>query len=196
MFPPGLSAYNPNLLGYNYNPGKSNELLRNMGFTEGLPDEYIFDVSDTPMNLKRAEIIQQYLNDIGIKTRVNPLKWRDFLEKIHKGNSVIFILGWSSDNGDPDNFLYPLFHSKNVGESGNASFYKNPAVDKLIEQGMSEINPRKRIEIYREAEKLIVEDAPWTFLYHGVQNYIVQPDIYGFKPHTLDIINYESMWRD
>ncbi len=196
VFPPGLSVYNPNLLGYNYNPEKSKELLKNAGFTEGLPDEYVFDVSDTPVNLKRAKIIQQYLDDIGIKTRINPLRWKDFLEKVHKGNSVIFILGWSSDNGDPDNFLYPLFHSKNAGEPGNASFYKNPGVDKLIEQGMTEINPRKRIEIYREAEKLIIEDAPWVFLYHGVQNYIVQPDIYGFKPHMLSIINYEFMWRD
>ena len=196
VFPPGLSVYNPNLLGYNYNPEKSKGLLKNAGFTDGLSDEYVFDVSDTPMNIKRAEIIQRYLDDIGIKTRLNPLKWKDFLDKVHKGNSIIFILGWSSDNGDPDNFLYPLFHSKNVGEPGNTCFYKNSEVDTLIEKGMSEINPGKRIEIYREAEKIIVEDAPWVFLYHGVQNYIAQPDIYGFKPNILDIVNYEMMWRD
>ena len=190
IFPPAMDVYNPHLDIYSFNPEKAMDLLNDAGYPNGLPDTYLLDISDTNANIKRGEYLIEEFKKIGINIELNVFPWKEFLERIHKGKHQLFILGWSSDNGDPDNFLYPLFHSKNAGDPGNNTFYNNAEVDKLIEEGMREINPKRRIEIYRKAEEKIVEDAPWVFLYHGVNIFLVRKNVQGFIPHPLGFDRY------
>ncbi len=194
--PPGVDCYNPSLKGYDYNPDKAKELLKEAGYPNGLPDTYILDVSASAANMKRAEYLINQFKKFGINIDIRTHPWKEFLKLVHKGEHQMYMLGWSSDNGDPDNFLYPLFHSKNRGDPGNTSFYANPEVDKLIEEGMRELNPKVRRDIYRKAEEMIVRDVPVIFLYHGLDLYLVRENVRGFVPNILENNKFELVWLE
>jgi len=197
VFPPGLDTYNPSLSGYEYNPEKARELLREAGYPDGLPDKYYLDISDSKENVRRAEVLVGQFKQFGINLEIRTRPWGEFLDFVHRGEAIIFLLGWNTDNGDPDNFLFPLFHSKSIGDGGNSTYYSNPEVDRLIELGMQELNPQRRVEIYREAERRILEDAPMIFLSHKYNIYLVQDDIMGFKPNPISHgTHYEHVYKE
>ena len=102
--------------------------------------------------------------------------------------------GWVSDNGDPDNFLYPLFHSTSFGRPGNTSFYRSDGADRLIEQARAERNGAKRNSMYQRVEELIVEDAPWIFLCHGVDSYAVSKNVHGFQIDPFGLVRFRYLW--
>ncbi len=188
FFPPSMPVFNRKLNGYKYDPSKSRELLKQAGFSGGLPDRYIFDVSDTPASLRRAEFIQSNLNEIGVKVEMNPQPWHDFLENVYRGNFVLCLQGWISDTGDPDNFVYPLFHSNSFGYSGNTFFFSNPEIDKMIENARQIRNIKQRWNYYQQIEEKILDEAPGLFLFHSLKNLVIQKGIRGFKPNPLSII--------
>ena len=68
----------------------------------------------------------------------------------------IFRYGWYADVPDPDNFLFPLFHSQSPE---NPSGYRNTHVDALLSQAAREQDPRRRVDIYRQIERLVLDDA-------------------------------------
>lgn len=92
----------------------------------------------------------------------------------------MFILGLSNPVGDADYFLTQLFHSKNKGASGNRSFYDNPEVDRLLDEARQEIDEAKRLELYEEVQKVLIEDAPMVYVYHQAYLTGVSNDIDGY----------------
>ncbi|MGB9721219.1 MAG: ABC transporter substrate-binding protein [bacterium] len=188
VFPPSMPVYNKRLTGYEYDPAKSRDLLAQAGFAKGLPDTYVMDVSDTSASIRRAEFISSSLIDIGIKIEINPLPWHDFLEKVYQGNFLLCLQGWISDTGDPDNFLYPLFHSKSFGYSGNTFFFSDPEIDRMIENARQIRNIKQRWDYYRQIEEKILDQAPGVFLFHSLKTLVVQKGVRGFKPNPLSII--------
>ncbi len=188
IFPPSIPTYNKRLGGYKYDPSRSKELLSQAGFPAGLPDKYPLLVSDTINSIKRAEFIRANLSEIGVRIEINPLPWHDFLENCYKGNFLLCLQGWISDTGEPDNFLYPLFHTKSLGYAGNTFFFSNPEIDKMIDNARQIRNIKQRIKYYQEIEEKIIEEAPGVFLFHSLKNLVVRKGVCGFKPNPLSII--------
>lgn len=191
IFPPGLSVYDPNPKLYKYNLDLAKDLLDQAGYPNGLPGIYKLTISDSPTNIKRAKFLKGSFSIIGVKIEIEKYPRGKFLDKVYNGETELFLLGWSADNVDPNNFLFPLFHSSSMGIGGNAIFYSNENIDRAIEEGLREINPVKRKKIYRELEPLIVERAPWVFLTHDVNFVLVSPKIFGFKTDPLNYPHYE-----
>lgn len=179
--------------GYSYNPQKAKELLAEAGWKDtngdGILDKNGKKLSVnlmTPhgrylMDYKVAEAVQAYLKDIGVDAKLVTMEWGSYLATLSKpleeNNVDMYLLGWSPSTGDADWVLRPLFHSSNWSPNDNNNFYKNPEVDKLIEEGMRAVDPEKRKEIYRKAQELIVQDASWITLYWmnnvtGYRNYV------------------------
>src|SRR5699024_11802471 len=77
-------------------------------------------------------------------------------------------LGWTGDNGDPDNFFYVLLDKDNtkIGSAGNIAFYKSDDVHDLFKSAQMEMDQDKRTEYYMEAQEIIHEDAPWFPIAH------------------------------
>jgi ABC-type transport system substrate-binding protein/methyl-accepting chemotaxis protein len=194
IFPPNFPAYNEELKGFSFNPDKAKALLRQAGFAGGLPGEYRFDIRDSRVSVMGAEIIQKHLGEIGIKVKLNPIPWKDLLRNTHNGQSLLFALGWSNDNGDPDSFLYPLFHSKNFGSPGNTTFYDNKTVDALLDEAATLIDYYKREALYRQVEEIIVDDAPWLFLYHSKHFFAMHHYIQGYVKNPLATERLEDVW--
>ena len=194
IFPPSMKVHNPKLDGYQYNPQKSRELLAEAGFKNGLPDTYQLDINDSPSEIRRAELVKSLLGDIGVKVDLNPLPWRTLLEKSYKGHSILAFQGWVSDNGDPDNFLYPLFHSSSFGYPGNTFFFANQEIDRDIDEARKIRNVHQRMLFYRNIEKKILAEAPGVCLHHSLENIAIHKQILGLKPHPLGLIRLKFVY--
>jgi len=175
-FPP-LKDYFP------YNPTRSRELLKEAGYPEGFP--LTITITALPEVLDIVEVIQQYLQEVGIKVSIVQLEWSSFKEVVARGKAQVFWLSWWADYPDAENFLFPLFHSSNWGAGGNRSFYKNPAVDLLIEKAQQEPDETTRIRLLHEAEKIIIQEAPVIFFWNQTDYYLTQPWVNNFIPYPL-----------
>lgn len=196
IFPPGMQVHNANLAGYAFDLARARSLMQEAGFPAGIETPFLFDVRDDDGSRQRAEFFKGALERIGINININPLPWRDLLEKVYRGESVLSSRGWVSDNGDPDNFLFPLFHSRSAGRAGNTTFYSNSAIDRMIEAARTEQSTKARIAMCRRIEEMIVEDAPWVFLSHGVTSYLCKPTVRGFKVDPFGIVRFRYLWME
>jgi len=194
VFPPRMTAYNEKLVGYPSDLGRAKELMQEAGYEHGIDGSFLLDVNDTASSIKQAEYIKSSLEKIGITVTLNPLLWQERLEKSYRGESLLCLQGWVSDNGDPDNFLYPLFHSKSFGRSGNTTFYHNAEVEEVVETARSERNRKRRNLMYQKVEEVIVEDAPWVFISHSVDSYVVSKKIGGFKVDPFGLVRFQNLW--
>jgi peptide/nickel transport system substrate-binding protein/oligopeptide transport system substrate-binding protein len=135
---------------YTYNTQEAKRLID----TEGIKDRTIlFYITADQEVIDMAEIIQFYLNKVGLKVRIKQLEWSAYKSAVNNGEADMFWLSWWADYPDPENFLFPLFHSSNHGAGGNRSRYSNKEVDQLIEAGQKALDISERDEYYKLAEK-------------------------------------------
>jgi peptide/nickel transport system substrate-binding protein len=183
--PPSISGYNDGIAGYDFDPEKAKALLKEAGFEDGfemelwampVPRPYM------PDGTKVAEVIQKNLADIGVKAKIVSYEWATYLEKTKNGEADAFMLGWTGDNGDADNFLYTLLDKDNIG-SNNYSYYSNDKVHDILIAAQSEVDEDKRNELYAQAQEIIFEDAPWVPLAHSTPLLAGNADLVNFTPH-------------
>lgn len=183
--PPSISGYNDDIEGYEYNPEKAKELLAQAGLADGfemelwampVPRPYM------PDGKKVAEVIQKNLADVGITANIVSHEWATYLDLASKGDADAFMLGWTGDNGDADNFLYVLLDEDNIG-SNNYTYYKNDKMHDLFIQAQTEVDEEKRNELYKQAQEIIHEEAPWVPLAHSTPLLGADKSLTGFKPH-------------
>jgi len=193
--PPVISGYNDDVAGYDYNPEKAKELLA----AAGLPDGFEMDLWAMPVprpympdGAKVAEAIQANLAAVGIKANIVSYEWATYLEKAKNGEADAFLLGWTGDNGDADNFLYVLLDEDNIG-SNNYSYYSNPAVHDILIQAQTEVDEDKRNELYGQAQEIISEDAPWVPLAHSTPLLAGRADLENFLPHPTGSDKLETV---
>jgi peptide/nickel transport system substrate-binding protein/oligopeptide transport system substrate-binding protein len=167
---------------YPYDP----EQARAIFTKEGVKGEELeFFINADPEVIDMAEVIQAYLKDAGLDVRIKQLEWSAFKEAINNGEADMFWLSWWADYPDPENFLFPTFHSSNLGPGGNRSLYENHRVDELIVAGQRTASAEERNRDYGEAEGIIVEEAPWVFFWHRTDFMVRQPRLVGHKMHPV-----------
>ncbi|MBD7908647.1 ABC transporter substrate-binding protein [Sporosarcina gallistercoris] len=183
--PSSISGYNDEIEEYAYDPEKAKELLKAAGLEDGfemelwampVPRPYM------PDGTKVAEVIQSNLADVGIKAKIVSYEWATYLDKASKGEADAFMLGWTGDNGDADNFLYVLLDEDNIG-SNNYTYFKNAETHKLFLEAQTEVDEDKRNELYMKAQEILHEEAPWVPLAHSTPLLGGAADLTGFVPH-------------
>ncbi|MEH7884763.1 ABC transporter substrate-binding protein [Bacillus sp. JJ1609] len=183
--PKTVAGYNDEVDGYEYNPEKAKELLKEAGFENGFEMElWAMPVARPymPDGKKVAEALQADFAKIGVKAKIVSYEWATYLEKARVGEADSFLLGWTGDNGDADNFLYVLLDQDNI-DSNNYARYKNQEVHDLFIQAQSTNDQAEREKLYKEAQLLIKEDAPWIPLVHSEPALAGRADVVGFKAH-------------
>ena len=192
VLPPGLPGYDPTIRGYPYDPVKARELLEQAGIPKDFSPQLWIRADETQMML--AQSIQQDLAVVGIHVVLKPVAWPPLLEAIRQPGTVeLSLSGWEADFPDPENFLEVLF-SRNQWGANNNSFYYNPRVDTLFEQAAQLTNMAERYKIYDEAQRIIVADAPWVFLYYPVTYVIRQPWVHGYVLNPMRPTRLERVW--
>lgn len=183
--PPSVSGYNDSIEDYGYDEEKAKALLKEAGYEKGFKmDLWAMPVARPymPDGQKVAEAIQANLKKVNIEANIVTFEWATYLEKVQAGEAPTFMLGWTGDNGDADNFLYTLLDKDTIG-SNNYSRYVNEDVHKLLLEAQSTADEDKRNELYQEAQVIIHEDAPWVPLVHSKPQLAGIAGIKDFVPH-------------
>ncbi len=174
-YKPGTRWSNPDLQPYPYDPTKARELLKEAGFVtnsngmlerDGKTFSFEIITNQNKEREKSAVLIQRRLKEVGIDVQIRAIEWASFISRFIKtGDFDVVVLGWSLGL-DPDQ--YSIWHSSQQAP-GQFNFigYNNPVADKLLEQGRLELNPDKRMKIYHEFSKVLLEDSPIVFLSAG-----------------------------
>jgi peptide/nickel transport system substrate-binding protein len=141
-------------------------------------------IGDRPYNPaggeKLASAIKSDLAAIGVNCEIKAYDWQQYKEALLNSEGTAFLYGWISDNGDPDNFLYTLLASQQIENGLNTSHYNNKEVDQLLINAQKELDRDLRAQLYDQAVKLIIEDAPWVFLNHSLKLAASTSDLQGF----------------
>jgi peptide/nickel transport system substrate-binding protein len=184
-----LPFFNPNVERYPYDPEGAQQMLKEAGVenleTElwymPVPRPYIPDAKSM------AQIMQQDLKKVGVNAKLVTYEWGTYLEKTGAGEHPMAMLGWTGDNGDPDNFLYTHFHSSNADPAVglNIAFYKNPEIDNLLEQAQTTVDQNVRRDVYYRAQEILVQDAPWVAIAYAKPPIGLQEQVRGFVPNPV-----------
>jgi len=183
--PPFMLGYNDEIKDYPYDPAKAKELLTEAGYPNGFEVTlYVMPVSrpymfDPP---KIGEAIQSYLGAIGIKVKFYQVDWGTYLQETEAGKHQMCLLGWTGDNGDPDNFMNVLYGANacSIGVAGNYAFFNDENVQILLSKALQTYDKEKRAEYYKKAQEVIHEDAGWVYLAHSVQSMVFRKNVHGF----------------
>jgi peptide/nickel transport system substrate-binding protein/oligopeptide transport system substrate-binding protein len=199
ILPLGMPGSNPDLAGYTYDPARARQLLAEAGYPGGkdLPPLELWTTSTSTAVLQEHETIKRDLESLGIKVELfTAPSWKQYKTAVlGKRPGAIYRTSWFADFPDPDNFLFSLFHSQSTN---NYSHYSNAAVDQLLEQARSEGDYLKRIQLYRQAEALIMTDAPAVNLVYYTFETLFQPYVQGIELNALGehSIPIKKIWLD
>jgi len=183
--PPSIEGYNDAIQEYPYDLEKAKALLKEAGYEKGFKMElWAMPVARPymPEAQKVAEVIQESLSKIGVTAEIKSVDWATYLEKATKGEFDAFMLGWTGDNGDPDNFIYTLLDKDSIG-SNNYAYYSNDELHTILIEAQTETDQAKRNELYKKAQEIIHEDAPWVPLVHSTPLLAASKDVLNYVPH-------------
>ena len=185
VLPPGTPGYNPNLNTYRYDPQRARTLLAQAGYPKGrgLPVFHFWSSVRPDEAVLEHEAIRRDLAAVGISFEVNyNTDWPSFVRMLTEGKTPLFRYSWYADVPDPDNFLFKLFHSQSPR---NYTFYQNPATDALLFQAKSQTELRQRVELYRRAEQMIMEEAPIVPMIFYTYERLFQPYVRSIEVNGL-----------
>ncbi len=183
--PPGLwkrSVLPENREAYAYDPDKAGKLIREAG-AEGKTIKIYITADQEVLDI--IEVVQGYLAHVGLKSEIIQLDWSAFKHAVNEGEPDAFWLSWWADYPDPENFLFPLFHSASVGPSGNRTRCIDPELDRLIDTAQQTMDEKLRYRLYRQAEDRVIKNAPWLFMWHKADYFVIQPWVKEFKIYPL-----------
>jgi oligopeptide transport system substrate-binding protein len=191
-FAPGFPGYNPNLKGWEYNPDKARQLIRQSkyGDVKNFPVIILDAVAEDAAIEAAMRMIQETLG-ISIQLRAQP--YSQFLETLYSQPLPfqMYPFGRLPEYPDPI-YLEIIFDSKSAD---NVMGYSNAQVDALLEEGRMEVNAEKRIQIYQRAEEMILADVPWIPLFFSQNYWLTKPNVKDlfYLPFVMPRLKYVSL---
>ena len=184
--PPTLWSYNDQVKDDPYDPDAAKKMLAEAGFPNGMETDLWAMPVQRPYNpnAKRiAELMQADLAKIGVKAEIKSFEWGEYRKRLQAGEHQMGMLGWTGDNGDPDNFLHTLLgcdSAKGASGSNIAKFCYQP-YDDLVTRAKRIANQAERTKLYEQAQVIFKEQAPWFTIAHAVQLKPVRKEVVDFK---------------
>jgi ABC-type transport system substrate-binding protein len=199
FLPPGMPGFDDTLKPYPHDPAKARALLAEAGHGAGLEIEYAVHEDEEAKRL--AASMQADLRAVGVTMKISVMSFPTLLPLIgkHEGGAPFSYFGWTGDYPDPSAFIDTKFHSRQISEDGgsmNDSFYKNPELDRLLDQARAERDPERRAALYRRADRILHDDAPWIWNYHQVVTEVSQPYVRDYKLHPIWLRDVTTAWLD
>lgn len=198
--PPGMWSYNDDIEPYGYDPEKAKELFAEAGYPNGFTTELWAMPVARPYNpnaRKVAEIMQAQLKKVGVTAEIVSYEWGTYLDKTDTGEHQAAMLGWTGDNGDPDNFLWVLLSGPAaIPPAGNISFWKDAEFTELCRQAKETADQEVRTQLYREAQEVFHEEAPWVPIAHSVVTVPAKDYVQGFQIYPTGKRVFKHVWLD
>ncbi len=184
--PPTMWSYDESTVDDSYNPEKAKAMLEAAGVKDLSMNIWAMPVQRpyNPNARRMAELIQADFSKIGVTVKIVSYEWGEYLSRSKEvDRDGALLMGWTGDNGDPDNFLAVLLGCDAVGGS-NRAHWCNKEFDDLIVKAKSLSDKNERAELYRQAQQVFKREAPWATVAHSVvfmpmsnrvKNYIMDP---------------------
>ena len=185
--PPTIWGYNDEVKDYRYNPERAKELLAEAGYPEGFDtDVWAMPVSRpyNPNARRMAEMIQADWARIGVIAKIVSFEWGEYLKRTKEGEHQTVLLGWTGDNGDPDNFLAVLLGCDAVGSANRAQWCHAP-FEAMIQKAKRVGSREERAALYKEAQLIFKEEAPWITIAHSIVFQPVRKEVVDFRIDPL-----------
>jgi peptide/nickel transport system substrate-binding protein len=195
--PKGMWGHNPSVFQFKRDVEKAKALLKEAGHGNGLDLKLIYS-ERRPSWEQIATILQSNFSDIGVNLKLELMANPTLRDKIDRGDFELCLGAWSPDYADPSMFMNFWFDSKNGGLPGNRSFYKNETVDGLIRKALALSDQKERTDLYNKAQDIIMEDAPYIFLYQTQTIVPMRKWVKGyvFNPMLESMYNFESIYKE
>ncbi|MDM8524544.1 ABC transporter substrate-binding protein [Desulfococcaceae bacterium HSG8] len=201
--PPNLWGYNDDIEDYPYNPEKAKKLLKEAKFFEKLKKAgqdkitlWSMPVARpyNPNGMKVGEAMQADLKKLGINVELVTFEWGTYLKKqrTHPADMDLFQLGWTGDNGDPDNFLLILLDG--MADPNVRTQWKNQEYHDTILKAKTTIDMKARVRLYRKAQELIHEEVPMLNIAHSLVVWPMKKRVMDFKLHPTASIRLHKVW--
>lgn len=197
--PPSIWSYNETISDFNFNPEFARSLLSQTNYPNGF-DMTIWTMSAqrayNPNAKKMAELIQQDLKRININVTISTFEFGTFLSKTRRGEHHSALMGWNSDNGDPDNFFMPLLSCSGKKAGTNSAFWCSEKFSNLLQQARYENDLDKRKSIYQQAQIEFKKNSPWVPIAHATRYIIINPRVKNFQMNSIGGINFKNVYLE
>ena len=186
--PAGLPSFDSSIVkGYDYDPEKARQLIRESGI-KNLSDP--IKLYTIPIYADFASYFARQLEEIGLNVQVETIQKSLLLELTSTSRALFFRGSWIADYPDAENYL-SVFYSKNPAPP-NYTRYHNSEFDRIFEQAIMQTNDSVRYQLYREADQIVMQDAPVVPLWYDVAIHLVQPYVKGFVPNSLNLLDLRT----
>ena len=196
IIPPSSWAFQPDSRNTSFNPIEAAKLLRENGVEEGfsmtiwaMPVERAYN----PNAMKMAELMQRYLRDVGIDANIISYEWSTFRARLNQGSHDSVLIGWSADNGDPDNFFRPLLTCAAIDSGTNRARWCSKEYDTLIDKALTYTDQEDRAYFYSKAIELISQEMPLMPIAHAFRYQAYRDDVTGIEINPYGGIQFRNV---
>lgn len=137
-----------------------------------------------------AELIQEDWKKVGVNAKIVSYEWGEYLKRMRNGDHQTGMMGWTGDNGDPDNFLNTLLSCSSVEQGSNYAKFCHKEFDQLVVEASREIDHEKRTELYKKAQVVFKEQAPWVTIAHSTTYFPVRKEVTGYNVSPFGLHNF------
>ncbi len=191
--PPTMWSYNDEIKDYDYNPEKAKALLKEAGFENGFDTELWAMPVARPYNpnaRRMAELIQEDWKKVGVNAKIVSYEWGEYLKRLRQGEAATSMIGWTGDNGDPDNFLNTLLSCSSVDAGSNYAKFCHKPFEEVVLAAAQESDKAKRTELYKQAQVIFKEQAPWITIAHSTVYFPVRKEVKGYVMSPFSLHNF------
>jgi peptide/nickel transport system substrate-binding protein/oligopeptide transport system substrate-binding protein len=180
--PPSLRGARPPAP-YDHDPEEAGRLLAEAR----VPADWQLELWQRPSPLASQvlEAIQADLKRVGIASEIRIRDWSALKASIDRGDSQAFYINWYADYPDPENFLVPLYHSRNIGGGGNRARFSDAEIDRELERLDLAADPVERAEFAAAIDARVHARAPWVYLWHPIHEVCVSDRVEGYRVHPI-----------
>jgi oligopeptide transport system substrate-binding protein len=191
---PGVPGYTESDKTYPYDPDQAKQLIAQSKYANNMPEITLAESGAGATVGPTTEAIVQYWKDnLGIDVKIQQAESATFFGDIDQGRYQMFHLGWIMDYPDPEDVLDILFYSKS---RQNNTRYNNPDVDSKLEQARVETDTEKRLGLYQDVEKTLVQQAVWMPMFFDKTHALVKPYVKNFTFPPMVIERYRDVEVD
>jgi len=186
--PPTIWSYDETTVDDAYNVDKAKALLKEAGFAEGFKTNIWAMPVQRPYNpdaKKMAELIQADWAAVGVDAEIVTFEWGEYLKRSKAGEHDTVLLGWTGDNGDPDNFLRVLLGCQSKINGTNRARWCDEAFEKELQAALLSTDPAVRTKAYENAQKIFKDQAPWATIAHSTVFMPISNKVTGYKIDPL-----------
>ncbi|MGK0149082.1 ABC transporter substrate-binding protein [Pseudomonas putida] len=181
--PPTQWSYDDSIKDAPFDPEKAKQLLQQAGVKPGTEITLWAMPVQRPYNPNAklmAEMLQADWSKLGFKVRIVSYEWGEYLKRMKSGEHDIALIGWTGDNGDPDNWLGTLYNCDAIG-SNNYSQWCDPQYDSLVKQAKQVTDRAQRTALYQQAQQRLKQQVPITPVAHSTVNQPLSIKVSEFK---------------